>query len=395
MLTTYRFTLFITLLSTVIFYISPSLSDHLKPKSSLEQVFVDAKVIHVSSNDLAPDPRVPSILTGKQVFTAEILDGALTGKVVEVKNPLSRQHNVLVSEGDTFIMMIRETANGTVYWAYNHKRSTAIYWMCFAFLLLLLSFGKREGINSVVSLYFTAALVVGVLIPAIFAGWDPVLVTIVLMGLKIVVNFILVTGNNRKSYCAMAGTLLGVIAAGVMAQLFGEFAHLSGIYLDKGEDVIYLATQPIQIRWLMFVAIMISALGAVMDVSISIASAYNELRITDPKLTPKQLMQASMNIGRDIMGTMTNTLIMAFAGSSLTTIMMVWGLDMSITQFINTPVISLSIIHALAGSVGIVLTIPITAWLAMYMLNEPIETETATLEQEPQATSLPTNEIKA
>ncbi|MEC4724786.1 YibE/F family protein [Shewanella sp. D64] len=376
MLKTYRFTLFITLLSTLIFYMSPGLSEHLKPQSSVEQVFVDARVISVISNDLAPDPRVPSILTGKQVFTAEILDGELSGKVVEVKNPLSRQHNVLVSEGDTFIMMIRETANGTVYWAYNHKRSTAIYWMSFAFLLLLMSFGKRQGINSVVSLYFTAALVIGILIPAIFAGWDPVLITIILMGLKIVVNFLLVTGNNRKSYCAMAGTLLGVIAAGVMAQLFGEFAHLSGIYLDKGEDVIYLATQPIQIRWLMFVAIMISALGAVMDVAISIASAYNELKITDPKLTPKQLMQASMNIGRDIMGTMTNTLIMAFAGSSLTTIMMVWGLDMPLTQFINTPVIALSIIHALAGSVGIVLTIPITAWLAMYFLNDPRDTAT-------------------
>ena len=373
MLKNYRFTLFIALVSTLIFYVSPSLSDSLKPKTPLQQEFVEARVVSVISNNLAPDPRVPSILTGLQVITAEILQGDETGRIVEVQNPLSRQHNVLVAEGDTFIMMIRETPNGTVYWAYNHKRSTAIYWMCFAFLLLLLSFGKKEGLNSVISLYFTAALIVGVLIPAIFAGWNPVLITIILMGLKIVVNFILVSGYNRKSFCAMGGTLLGVIAAGIMAQVFGEFANLSGIYLDKGEDVIYLATQPIQIRWLMFVAIMISALGAVMDVAISIASAYNELKITDPKLSPKQLMKASMNIGRDIMGTMTNTLILAFAGSSLTTIMMVWGLDMPLTQFINTPIIALSIIHALAGSVGIVLTIPLTAWLARYMLNDAIK----------------------
>ncbi|MEZ9200470.1 YibE/F family protein [Shewanella sp. 10N.286.54.B9] len=374
MLKNYRFTLFIALVSTLIFYVSPSLSDSLKPKTPLQQQFVEARVVSVISNNLAPDPRVPSILTGLQVITAEILQGDETGNIVEVQNPLSRQHNVLVAEGDIFIMMIRETPNGAVYWAYNHKRSTAIYWMCFAFLLLLLSFGKKEGLNSVISLYFTAALIVGVLIPAIFAGWNPVVITIMLMGLKIVVNFILVSGYNRKSFCAMGGTLLGVIAAGIMAQVFGEFANLSGIYLDKSEDVIYLATQPIQIRWLMFVAIMISALGAVMDVAISIASAYNELKITDPKLSPKQLIQASMNIGRDIMGTMTNTLILAFAGSSLTTIMMVWGLDMPLTQFINTPVIALSIIHALAGSVGIVLTIPLTAWLARYMLNDTIQT---------------------
>lgn len=396
MLKNYRFTLFIALVSTLIFYVSPSLSDSLKPKTPLQQQFVEARVVSVISNNLAPDPRVPSILTGLQVITAEILQGDETGNIVEVQNPLSRQHNVLVAEGDIFIMMIRETPNGAVYWAYNHKRSTAIYWMCFAFLLLLLSFGKKEGLNSVISLYFTAALIVGVLIPAIFAGWNPVLITIMLMGLKIVVNFILVSGYNRKSFCAMGGTLLGVIAAGIMAQVFGEFANLSGIYLDKGEDVIYLATQPIQIRWLMFVAIMISALGAVMDVAISIASAYNELKITDPKLSPKQLMQASMNIGRDIMGTMTNTLILAFAGSSLTTIMMVWGLDMPLTQFINTPVIALSIIHALAGSVGIVLTIPLTAWLARYMLNDTIQTSeiTEALAAKPEPTQPLSTEVQ-
>ncbi len=153
--------------------------------------------------------------------------------------------------------------------------------------------------------------------------------------------------------------------AGIFAQTFGEWAHLSGIYLDKGEDVIYLAANhPIQVRWLMFVTIMIAALGAVMDVAISIASSYQELQQANPTLTPRQLMLSSMNIGKDIMGTMTNTLILAFAGSSLTTIMMVWGLSMPVEQFINTPVIALSIIHGLAGSIGIVLTIPFTAFVA-------------------------------
>ncbi|AZG72974.1 YibE/F family protein [Shewanella livingstonensis] len=371
MLKDYRFAILITLISTMLFYFSPSLSDNFKAKSSLKQSFVDARVTNIISNELAPDVKVPSILTGKQVFNAEILEGPEIGTIVEIQNPLSRQHNVLVETDDVFILMIRTTDREKVYWAYNHKRSTAIYWMGFSFVLLLLSFGKKEGLHSIVSLYFTAALIIGVLIPSIFAGFNPVPITIVLMGIKIVVNFILVSGYNRKSFCAMGGTLLGVIAAGVMAQVFGEFAHLSGIYLDKGEDVIYISNQVIQVRWLMFVAIMISALGAVMDVAISIASAYNELRITDPKLSPTQLMRASMNIGRDIMGTMTNTLILAFAGSSLTTIMMVWGLDMPLTQFINTPVIALAIIHALAGSVGIVLTIPLTAWLARYMLSPP------------------------
>lgn len=125
--------------------------------------------------------------------------------------------------------------------------------------------------------------------------------------------------------------------------------------------MIYLAAnKPIQIRWLMFVTIMI----AVMDVTISIASSYQELQQANPKLSAKQLMLATMNIG------MTNTLILAFAGSSLTTIMMVWGLSMPAAQFMNTPIIALSIIHGLASSIGIVLTIPFTAFIATKIFHQ-------------------------
>lgn len=135
--------------------------------------------------------------------------------------------------------------------------------------------------------------------------------------------------------------------------------------------MIYLAAnKPIQIRWLMFVTIMIAALGAVMDVTISIASSYQELQQANPKLSAKQLMLATMNIGKDIMGTMTNTLILAFAGSSLTTTMMVWGLSMPAAQFMNTLIIALSIIHGLASSIGIVLTIPFTAFIATKIFHQ-------------------------
>lgn len=109
---------------------------------------------------------------------------------------------------------------------------------------------------------------------------------------------------------------------------------------------------------------------AVMDVTISIASSYQELQQANPKLSAKQLMLATMNIGKDIMGTMTNTLILAFAGSSLTTTMMVWGLSMSAAQFMNTPIIALSIIHGLASSIGIVLTIPFTAFIATKIFHQ-------------------------
>ena len=235
---------------------------------------------------------------------------------------------------------------------------------------LILIMGKMQGLNSIVSLYFTGSLLIGVLIPGLFAGLNPVLLTIVLMAVKIVVNFLLVAGYNRKSLVAMLGTLGGVIVAGVMAQFFGEMAQLNGLYLDKGEDLIYLGSNnQLQVRWLLFVAIMVSALGAVMDVAISMVSSYQELREVSPEQPESERLIATINIGRDIMGTMTNTLILAFVGSSLTTIMMVWGFQMPVIQFMNIPTISLAMIHGLAGSVGLIMTIPITVLLSSLVYN--------------------------
>ncbi len=232
------------------------------PSRPNPQHFVSAKVDTIIDENVFEDDLAPGIYRGTQHLKVTVLTGEHANESVEINNPLSRQHNVLLNKGSEFILLIRETLHGSHLWAFNHQRSTAIYTMSAVFIGLIFIFGGRAGLHAIISLYFTAALIIGVLIPAIFNGINPALITIVLMAIKIIINFILVSGYNKKSLCAILGTLVGVIMAGIFAQLFGEWAHLSGIYLDKGEDVIYLAAnKPIQIRWLMFVTIMIAALG--------------------------------------------------------------------------------------------------------------------------------------
>ncbi|MGF1684749.1 YibE/F family protein [Photobacterium minamisatsumaniensis] len=359
------FPVVIFLISTAILWFSPSVSETFRPAAYSNQVFVKAEVLEVLTESTQSDHLVPSIKTGRQRLMVELLDGDEQGKQVEVENQLSRLHNVYVQEGDRFIMLIREQAGRTIYWPFNHDRSSAVYWMIGVIVALTVLLAGIQGVNSVVSLYFTGALLVGVLIPALFAGMNPVLVTIGLMAIKIIVNFLLVAGYNKKSLVAMLGTLAGVIVAGVMAQIFGEMAQLNGLYLDKGEDLLYLGGQgQIQVRWLLFVAIMISALGAVMDVAISMVSSYHELREASPEQSEKDRLLATVRIGRDILGTMTNTLVLAFVGSALTTIMMVWGFQMPLMQFMNIPALSLAMIHGLAGSIGLIMTVPLTVVIA-------------------------------
>ncbi|MCQ1058648.1 YibE/F family protein [Photobacterium sp. ZSDE20] len=353
------------LISTAILWYSPSVSESFRPKAYNSQEFVRASVIDVLAESTQSDPLVPSVKTGRQRLLVELREGEDKGKQVEVENQLSRLHNVYVTEGDNFILLIREQGERTIYWPYNHDRSSAVYWMVGIIVLLTVLFAGLQGVNSVVSLYFTGALLIGVLVPALFAGWNPILLTIGLMAVKIVVNFLLVAGWNKKSLVSMLGTLAGVVMAGLMAQFFGEMAQLNGLYLEKGEDILYLGGEAqVQVRWLLFVAIMISALGAVMDVAISMASSYHELREMSPQQPEKDRLLATIRIGRDILGTMTNTLVLAFAGSALTTIMMVWGFQMPLMQFMNIPALSLAMIHGLAGSIGLIMTVPLTVLIA-------------------------------
>ncbi|MGL6315610.1 YibE/F family protein [Vibrio sp. WXL103] len=364
----YLFPCAIIAIATLILYLSPIISDSFRPAAYDPQTFVKAKVDQVLVEEVHADPMVPSVMTGRQRLLVTILEGEQVGKQVEVENSLSRLHNVYVGEGDRFILLVRERASNNVYWPFNHDRADAVYWMLGIIVGLILILAGFQGFNSVVSLYFTGALLVGVLIPAIFAGLNPVIVTLGLMSVKIIVNFLLCVGWNKKSLAAMLGTLAGVVAAGVSAQFFGEMAELNGLYLDKGEDLLYLGGgAQLQVRWLLFVAIMISALGAVMDVAISMVSSYHELREANPEQSEKQRLWATVRIGRDILGTMTNTLVLAFVGSGLTTMMMVWGFQMPSMQFMNIPAISLAMIHGLAGSIGLILTVPFSVAIASYI----------------------------
>ena len=364
------FPLLIFLIATAILWFSPLVSESFRPHNYNPQTLVRAEVLQVLSEEVLPDNAVPSVVTGRQTLMVRILEGEQKGEEHQVSNMISRLHNVYVQPGDEFILLIRKDGDRTMYWPFNHNRAGAVYWMLGIMLFLILIMGKMQGLNSIISLYFTGSLLIGVLIPGLFAGLNPVLLTIGLMAIKIVVNFLLVAGYNKKSLVAMLGTLGGVVVAGIFAQFFGEMAQLNGLYLDKGEDLIYLASENrLQVRWLLFVAIMISALGAVMDVAISMVSSYHELREISPEQPEKERLLATINIGRDVMGTMTNTLILAFVGSSLTTIMMVWGFQMPVIQFMNIPAISLAMIHGLAGSIGLIMTIPVTVVIASLVYN--------------------------
>ena len=162
---------------------------------------------------------------------------------------------------------------------------------------------------------------------------------------------------------AAIGTLGGVVSAGLMALIFNNIAKMSGACEDAIQLSINMSTINFDFRDLLFAGIIVSALGACMDVGMSIASSLDEIKMKNPDITWIELLKSGMNIGRDVIGTMTNTLILAYVGGSLTLILLFMACDMNIIEILNKETIAEQIVSAIAGSMGVVYTVPITSFI--------------------------------
>lgn len=364
------FTGIVITLCIILAYIMPQLWQSIRPASIFTQDFVLGQVQQVLTEDLTPDPVIENRFRGSQTLAVLILDGAYKGQVYTVYNTLSSLHHTRAVTGMKALFTVR-TENGAQHiWLYNQKRDHFIYLLVGLFVFLLLLLGQRQGFQSIIALTFTGTVIITVLIPALFAGFSPVPVSVALASLITVVSFILISGFSRKTASAILGTIFGITLAGSLSLIVGHAAQLSGVNMASGEQLLNIARDyALRLDGLLFTSILIASLGAVMDVSMSIASAVQEIYTASPTTHKKNLFMSGLAVGRDITGTMTNTLILAFAGSSLPLVMMIWGYGMSYRQFINIPLIVIELMHALSGSIGIVATVPFTAAVSVFLLK--------------------------
>ena len=350
----------------------PKISNALKPKSPFTQAFAVGIVEEVLEEDLSPDPVVQGRYRGTQKLRVKILEGKYKDTEFEVYNTLSSLHSNFAYKGLKAVFTLRESGGKTAVWLYNLKRDSHVFALLGLFFAALILLGRGQGLKSALGLVFTCVLIVTVLIPALFAGFPPVPVSIGLVSIMTIVSFILISGFTRKTYTAIAGTVSGITIAGIISAIVSYSAQLSGVNMEGGEQLLNLASNyNLKLDELLFTSILIASLGAVMDVSMSIASSMQEMLAVNPRLSKKELFRSGLTVGKDITGTMSNTLILAFAGSSLPLVMMIWGYSMSFTQFINIPRIVIEVMHGISGSIGIIAAVPCTALAALFVLRLP------------------------
>ncbi len=359
------------ILSTIIILSSPIFEINMRQPDYFKQDFVNAEIVEVIEENLQEDKLFPGRYTGSQRVLVGLLEGTYQYEAFEIDNPLSNNHYVYVQKGDRVIASVKAQDEGPRVWIYNYKRDNTLYFIVGFFLVLLMLLGRKQGVFSVLSLIFTGIVVVFFMMPLIYRGYHPILVSVVAVTMITIVSFLLISGVTYKTFLTIFGTLAGVVIAGIASYIFGEMTALSGVNMDKGSELVFVVQDyNIQIRGLMFSGILIASLGAVMDVTMSIVSAMIEIKRAKYSIKAKALFASGMNIGRDVMGTMSNTLILAFVGSSFNTVMLIWGYQMSKNQFMNIPFLGVEIVQGIAGSIGIILAVPITAFITSIVLSK-------------------------
>ncbi len=308
------------------------------------------------------------VYIGDQTVQLKLLSGDHAGESVEATSSSAYLYGVHCTVGMKVIAIVSESNGELVTSVYGYNRAPALYAIVALFLLSILVIGGKRGLYSVIGLVFTFISILWFFLPAIYRGWSPILAAIVVVVLTTLVTMYLVGGFTAKATSAVLGTILGVLAAGVLAWIFGKITHVTGYNVSDIENLIYVQEETgIQVGELLFAGILIAALGAVMDVSMSISSTLQELHEQNPTMTARQLCRSGMTVGRDMMGTMSNTLILAFAGGSINTIVMFYAYDYEYLQLINLFDMAIEIIQGISASMGVILTVPfvscIGAWL--------------------------------
>ncbi len=327
--------------------------------------FVRGRVVTLLQDNTQRDDKTEGILRGSQEVIVEALSGPFKGKHYQTTNYLSALYNINAQEGTRVVLRFDPQGDGYTAFIYSYDRSALLFGMFSLFALFLVAIGRKKGAMALGGLLIALFSIVGILFPLLEYGFPAVATTVVVIFYITVFTFVLIDGINRKTVSAALGTLSGVLIAGVFASVSGALCHISGFQTTEAEELLLIGTDHgMKISGLFTAGILIAALGAVMDVAMSIASAVHELHEVNGSLKAKELFGSGMNIGRDAMGTMANTLILAFVGSSFTLLLLIYFYDISLTQLVSTDLIAREVIQGLSGSIGIVLTVPIVAALS-------------------------------
>ena len=328
------------------------------------QSFETGVVVRILQDNIQED----GMRIGQQTVVVRMTSGEKKGEELTTTSSAGYLFGAACTVGMRVVVMQSIAGDSVITSVYSMDRKEVIIGFAVLYLGTLCVIGGKKGIRGVLGLVFTFAAIIYVYLPLVYQGHSPFMSAVFICAVTAAVTLYLIGGAGKKTVCATAGTLAGVVIAGVAAAIFSRLSGITGWNVSDIESLLTLwQTNNIQVGGLLFSGLLISSLGAVMDVAMSISSSMQELCSQNQEISRLELMRAGMRVGRDMMGTDSNTLILAFAGTSLSMLVLDYAYELPYLQIINSNNIGIAVMQGLSGSFGVVLTVPATVLMAAYI----------------------------
>lgn len=303
-----------------------------------------------------------------QIVRVELLEGEYKGILMEVEygRRQVRPDFTPFSPGEEIFITLGKRPDGVLTAFYvDYVRSGPLLLLFSVFVIAILLTSGWKGLRALLAMAFSLMVIIGYIVPRILAGEDPVTVSLmgsaILLGLSLYMTY----GWNLKTHASVLSMIIVLVLTGSLAVLFIELTRLGGY---GSEDALFLAQMSgvnINLRGLLLGGLMIGALGVLDDLVTTQSSAVFELNRANPALNFFQLFRAAMRIGQDHVVATVNTLLLAYAGASLPTLLL-FSLGQGNYGFLlNAEMVAEEILRTLVGSLGLVAAVPITTAIAI------------------------------
>lgn len=329
-------------------------------------------VLEILSDSTEADDAADGAYRGDQLMLVEITSGRYEGETMQVYNYVGPLYGAPLKVGDSAVLIVSTYADGShTATVYEFNRLLALAAIIALFVIATVLVGGKTGAKSLIGLVITLICIFLILLPMLMKGFPTLLTVFLICAYVAVVSFTILGGVSRKTLCASLATICGIAVALLFGLAAQALARIDGLRLADVEPLLQLRQTgtPIGLRYLLVGGIVISALGAVMDVAMSIASAISEIHSVNPALSTKELFRSGMNIGRDMVGTMTNTLILAFLGSSFVIVIYLYSIGLQPYQLLSSSYFAIEVISGISSSIGVIISVPLTALISAYVMG--------------------------
>jgi uncharacterized membrane protein len=350
------------------------------------------KVISIDAGKATGEPQAWSYSVDGQIVTLRLTSGKYKGQEVFSANTFAGQYTDRVLKIGDILYVSVNLKSGDVVGAGavsigEFVRTSFLLYLAGIFTALVIIIGGMKGVKSIVSLALSTIFIVAVLVPMCLQGYSPVWIAILISAINTIITFILIGGVSKKAFAGILGTIGGLFITAILAFISSQVLHFTGQdinfgFLELGKR---LWMSPESTNWnfsgILVAGMILGASGAVMDASMAVASAIEQVKKANPRLGVWNCIKAGMNVGKDEMGMMANTLIFAYIGADLTLILMPMvtfgeeGRAMPMTRVINEEATSSEVVQAIAGTIGIIMAIPLTAVIAGFLIGRSKQAE--------------------